>query len=136
MFHITSQDSLNQVMTDTRYPLILLDIYADWCVPCKLIAPKLEAMVTQYPNVHFCKLNAETGLKPVVTNLPTIEFWQIQDRARVLVHSVVGANMQEIVQTLQRLSSKSADAPLPPPPPVQGGKPKSTNVAYKTFGSL
>ena len=91
MFTIDSEETLNHVMQDRSYPLVVLDIYADWCTPCKLIAPRLDELSTQYPNVRFCKLNVESNLKPNISNLPTIEFWQIKGDVRHLLQSVEGA---------------------------------------------
>lgn len=132
MFQITNQETLDAVMTDAKYPIVVLDIYADWCMPCKLLTPKLEELSKSYPSALFCKLNVESGLKPTVTNLPTIEFWQIKGESRVLVHTVVGANLQEITSTLTSLI-ENRQTPIQSPPT---GKPKSTGNVYKTFGSL
>ena len=36
---------------------VLIDFYADWCGPCKMTAPELEAFSQEYDDVKVCKIN-------------------------------------------------------------------------------
>ncbi|MEG2358816.1 thioredoxin TrxC [Acinetobacter sp.] len=38
---------------------ILIDLWADWCGPCKMMAPHFTQVAKQYPNVIFAKINTE-----------------------------------------------------------------------------
>lgn len=38
---------------------VLLDFYADWCGPCKMVAPIVEEIANEYPEYKICKVNVD-----------------------------------------------------------------------------
>ncbi len=39
--------------------LVVIDLYADWCGPCKMLAPTIDALEEEFPDVKFCKVNVD-----------------------------------------------------------------------------
>lgn len=57
--------------------LVVVDFYADWCGPCKMMAPVIEELAGQYNgSVKIGKLNVDenpdTARKYRVMSIPTI----------------------------------------------------------------
>ena len=38
---------------------VVVDFYADWCGPCKMLGPVMEEVSKDYPEVNFVKINVD-----------------------------------------------------------------------------
>ena len=39
--------------------IALIDFWASWCAPCKMLAPTVEIIAEDYPQVKVCKVNVD-----------------------------------------------------------------------------
>ena len=72
--------------------LVVIDIWADWCTPCRALVPILETLASRYDGrVRVAKLDADANLETVtrydVRALPTVLMFQ----GGVLVERLSGA---------------------------------------------
>ena len=55
---------------------VLVDCYATWCGPCRMLAPIIEELSEEKSDVKFYKLdvdnNPETSLKYGIMSIPTL----------------------------------------------------------------
>jgi thioredoxin 1 len=57
MLKITSQNFQTEV--EESKTLVVIDLYADWCGPCRMLAPIFEQVAGEYADVKFAKLNVD-----------------------------------------------------------------------------
>ena len=55
--HVTDETFENAVLQSDK--LVVLDFWAQWCGPCKMMAPHFEQVAKQNPKVIFAKINTE-----------------------------------------------------------------------------
>jgi len=63
---IQSVKAFNDLLESSGEKLVVIDFYAEWCGPCRSVAPKLERMASEFPDVVFGKVNIENA-KEVAT---------------------------------------------------------------------
>lgn len=68
--------------------LVLVDFYADWCAPCKMMAEVIEKLAVDQPELKICKINIdenrEVASRYEVMSIPTMllfEFGQVKAKS-------------------------------------------------------
>ena len=94
---VTDQNFENEVIK-SDLP-VLLDLWAPWCGPCRMVAPVIEKLETQYTNkIKFCRLNVDDNpqiaAKYRVMSIPTLLFLKDGE----VVETVIGAVPERTLQ--------------------------------------
>ncbi|KAI9306066.1 PITH domain-containing protein [Cunninghamella echinulata] len=71
------QQLINGVHADK---LVVIDFYATWCGPCKMISPFIAKLASQYRHVQFAKIDVDkvpdVAAQCQVSSMPTFQFYK------------------------------------------------------------
>ncbi len=94
---IITDDNFRQMVS--QYPNLVIDLWAPWCSPCKMLTPIIENLAGKYQGkVVFGKLNIDENSKTAQTfkvmSIPTILFIKNME----LVERVTGAVPMRVLE--------------------------------------
>ncbi|MCI0698185.1 thioredoxin [candidate division KSB1 bacterium] len=76
---------------------VLVDVWADWCMPCRMVAPAVEAVAKDYAGkVKVGKMDADSNVTPSqlgIRGIPTLLLF----RGGQVVDRIVGAVPQQVI---------------------------------------
>ncbi|KAF0479758.1 thioredoxin domain-containing protein [Gigaspora margarita] len=102
-YAIQSMDDFDKQLEEAGDKLVVVDFWADWCGPCKMMAPKFEELSKEYTDVKFLKVNTDDQGKisedQNITALPTFRFFKNKTK---LADDVVGANLTLLTERIKQ----------------------------------
>ncbi len=102
--NVTDTDFDTQV--EKAQGVTVVDFWATWCAPCRMIAPLLDQLAAQYEGkVRVTKLDVDANVKTAsrfnVRSIPTILFF----KDGKLVDQVVGADKGKLEQKFREYAA-------------------------------
>ena len=111
-------------MTDTVLPIqagkfqdevvksskpVVVDFYADWCGPCKMIEPVIHQLSKEYEGkVKFVKVdtdaNQELAMQFGIMSIPTVMFFAKGKVEDIVIGAVPAATLKSKLEKLSRLA--------------------------------
>ncbi|ESQ41631.1 hypothetical protein EUTSA_v10014778mg [Eutrema salsugineum] len=105
---------VTEVDKDTFWPIVkaagemivVLDMYTQWCGPCKVMAPKYKELSEKHQDMVFLKLDCNEDNKPLAKELgirvvPTFKI--LKDNK--VIKEVTGAKFEDLVAAIEAARS-------------------------------
>ena len=99
---ILTEQNFEQEVLKSDKP-VLVDFWATWCGPCRMVAPIVEELADEFPEVKVCKVdvdeNQELALANKVVSIPTFLLYKDGE----VIKKIVGAvPKSELIQAMRQ----------------------------------
>jgi thioredoxin len=82
----------------------VIDFYADWCGPCRMIAPALEELSGEYPDIDFYKVDTEAQGEIAaafqIKNIPMILFIPLEGKPGMVIGALPKEKLKEAIRDI------------------------------------
>jgi thioredoxin 1 len=100
---VSDQNFENEVIKSSLP--VLLDLWAPWCGPCRMVAPVIDGLAEKYNGkVKFCRLNVDenpqTAAKYRVMSIPTLLFFKNGEAVDTVIGAVPERTLQPKIDAL------------------------------------
>lgn len=95
---LTSENFEQEVLKSDKK--VLIDFYADWCGPCRMLSPIVDEIAEEMPEIKVCKVNVDNEPDLAVRyKAMTIPMLVVIENGQVVTTSV-GAKPKAAVKKL------------------------------------
>ncbi|NDW11490.1 thioredoxin [Bacteroides sp. 214] len=112
--HLTKADFLSKVANYEANPLewkylgdkpAVIDFYASWCGPCKMIAPILEELAAEYgDDIYIYKIDTEKEQELAavfgIRSIPTLLFVPMEGAPQISQGAMPKASLKEAIDSI------------------------------------
>ena len=98
---VINMDEFNNEVINSN-EVAVIDFFATWCGPCKMLAPVFEEVSNEIPNAKFFKVDIDESLDLArqynVSSVPTIKIFRQGDLMETLVGFMPKEKLSEAIK--------------------------------------
>lgn len=98
VMNVTAESFEKEVLQAEQ--IVLVDFWAAWCGPCKMVAPVIDQIAAEHEEIKVCKVNvdeqASLAMDYKVMSIPTLMVF----RNGQIVNQTMGAQSKSDIESL------------------------------------
>ncbi len=93
-----SAGEFEETINNSGKTIAVIDFYAEWCMPCLMVAPILEELAGKFKNIRFARINVdenkELSSRFNIASIPTLIIFKDGKE----VERIIGALPEEVLE--------------------------------------
>lgn len=98
---VLNNENFENLVLKSEKP-VLVDFWADWCGPCKMLAPVLEQFAAAHPEITIAKVNVdenpELTMMYRIASIPTLLFFKDGKKVNQSIGYVSLEALEELIK--------------------------------------
>ncbi len=98
-FDVTKENFQQEVLQSDKP--VIVDFWAEWCGPCRMLAPILEAFAEDREDIKVCKVNVdeqrELAIEYGIESIPTLLIFQNGKKTNQSVGVITRQQMENLL---------------------------------------
>lgn len=101
--YVEDRDDLNQKLEEADKKLVVIDFFANWCGPCRMIGPRLDECAKEHPDIVILKVDVDTHTEIArdfnIVLMPTMIFVKNKE----VIETFSGSNYDKVLSKINEL---------------------------------
>jgi thioredoxin 1 len=98
-----SEQEFNEIINNS-HKLVVVDFFAEWCMPCLMLSPVIEELAEKMKDVKFVKINTddnqEISKKYGISSIPCLIIFKEGEEIERLIGAQDGDELEEKIKGL------------------------------------